>query len=85
MVCFRVEKENGVHTAYLDERSDENDFEDLMVDDMTDDESDEIIDQSSATCTGELITDEDTYYVEIDAVGDTEEYDSVDYDDVYFC
>ena len=45
MVCFRVEKENGVHTAYLDERSDENDFEALMVDDMTDDESDEIIDQ----------------------------------------
>jgi len=47
--------------------------------------SDEIIDQSSATCTGELVTDDDIYYVEIDASGDAEEYDSIDYDDVYFC
>ena len=60
-------------------RSDYDDEDEYSAD------SDEIIDQSSATCTGELITDEDTYYVEIDAVGDTEEYDSVDYEDVYFC
>lgn len=46
---------------------------------------DEIIDGSCATCTGELTTDDDIYYVEIDADGDTEEYESIDYEDVYFC
>ena len=46
---------------------------------------DEIINDSTATCTGEIVTFDDVYYVEIDATGDAEEYDSIDYDDVEFC
>lgn len=46
---------------------------------------DELIGDSTATCTGEIITFDDTFYVEIDACGDTEEYDSIDFNDVDFC
>ncbi len=46
---------------------------------------DDLINESTGTATGEIITFDDTYYVEIDAVGDTEEYDSIDFEDVEFC
>ena len=43
MVCFKVEDSHGLLKAFLDERSDENDF--YAIDDMTDEESGEILDQ----------------------------------------
>ena len=47
---------------------------------------DEIMEESSAVATGEFFTDNGIFYVEIDATGDEEDYDSVEYDDdVYFC
>ena len=47
--------------------------------------SDELINDSTATCTGEFVTMDGIFYVEIDAVGDTEEYEAVDFDGVDFC
>ena len=46
---------------------------------------DEITDDSTATATGEFVTFDDIYYVEIDSTGDAEEYDSIDFEDVEFC
>ena len=47
--------------------------------------SDALLDESDALCTGEFITMDGAFFVEMDAVGDTEEYESVDFDDVDFC
>ena len=49
------------------------------------DACDEIMNGSTAVATGEIITVDDTYYVEIDATGDTAEYDEIIFDDVTFC
>lgn len=38
-----------------------------------------------ATCTGEFMTIEEVYYVVLDAEGDAETFDSIDFDDVDFC
>ncbi|MCR5803263.1 MAG: hypothetical protein K6G47_03285 [Clostridia bacterium] len=46
---------------------------------------DEIMNDSTATCTGEFVTFDDVYYVEIDSTGEAEEYDSIDFEDVEFC
>lgn len=46
---------------------------------------DDICNESVATCTGEVFTFDETYYVEIDAVGDPETYDGIDFDDTDFC
>ena len=46
---------------------------------------DEIAENSTAACTGEFITIEEIYYVELDSTGDVEVYESIDYDDVTFC
>ena len=60
-------------------RSDYSDEEDYSA------ACDEIIDDSSAACTGEFITIEEIYYVELDSTGDAEAFESIDYDDVTFC
>lgn len=46
---------------------------------------DKMLDESTATCTGEFVTFDDVYYVELDASGDTEEYDGMVFEDVDFC
>ena len=58
---------------------------DYSDDDEYNDACDEILNDSTATCTGEIVTFEDVFYVEIDAAGDTEEYDQIDFVDVDFC
>ncbi len=47
--------------------------------------SDELLNESTATCTGEFITMDGVFFVEIDAIGDTEEYETVEFDGVDFC
>ena len=47
--------------------------------------SDALLNESTATCTGEFITMDGVFFVEIDSTGDTEEYESIDFDDVDFC
>ena len=47
--------------------------------------SDALLDESTATCTGEFITMDGVFFVEIDATGDTEEYEAFDFDDVEVC
>lgn len=47
--------------------------------------SDELINDSIATSTGEFVTMDGVFYVEIDSVGDTEEYEVVEFDGVDFC
>ncbi|MCR5250576.1 MAG: hypothetical protein K6E50_08225 [Lachnospiraceae bacterium] len=47
--------------------------------------SDALLDESTAMATGEFMTMDGVFYVEIDATGDTEEYESVDFDSVDFC
>ena len=47
--------------------------------------SDELLDESDALCTGEFITMDGAFFVEMDAAGETEEYESVEFDDVDFC
>ena len=46
---------------------------------------DEIIGESEAECTGEFVTIEEIYYVELENAGDTESFDVIDYEDVEFC
>ena len=46
---------------------------------------DTLLNESSALCTGEFVTFDDVYFVELDNTGDTEEYDSIEYDDVDIC
>ena len=47
--------------------------------------SDALLDESDALCTGEFITMDGAFFVEMDAAGETEDYESVDFDDVDFC
>lgn len=47
--------------------------------------SDELLNESTATCTGEFVTVDGVFFVELDAADDTEVYESVDFDDVDFC
>ena len=47
--------------------------------------SDALLDESDALCTGEFITMDGAFFVEMDAAGETEEYESVEFDDVDFC
>ena len=49
------------------------------------DASDALMEESEAACTGEFMTMDGVFYVELDSTGDTEEYDSVDFEDVDFC
>ena len=49
------------------------------------DASDELLNESTALCSGEFITMDGVFFVEIDSVGDSQEYESIDYDDVEFC
>ena len=45
---------------------------------------DELLEDSEGTATGEFFTFDDCYYIEIDAVSESEVYDDVDYVDVEF-
>lgn len=61
---------------------DRNDFE--SEEDYAD-ACDELVEESTATCTGEFVTFDGVYYVELDATGDPESVDGVEFDDVDFC
>ena len=47
--------------------------------------SDELLNESTATCTGEFVTVDGVFFVELDSTDDTEVYESIDFDDVEFC
>jgi hypothetical protein len=47
--------------------------------------SDALLDESTAACTGEFVTMDDVFYVELDAAGDTEVFESIEFDGVDFC
>ena len=49
------------------------------------DACDELMDESTAAATGEFVTADGIFYVELDATADTESFDAVDFDDVDFC
>ena len=62
----------------------------IIRSDYADDEEynaacDALINESTALCTGEFVTFEEIYFVEIDNNGETEVFDSIEYDDVDFC
>ncbi|MBR2523360.1 MAG: hypothetical protein IKE53_02840 [Clostridiales bacterium] len=47
--------------------------------------SDALLEENTAVATGEFITVDGVFFVEIDADGDTEEFESISFDGVDFC
>ena len=47
--------------------------------------SDALMSESTAACTGEFVTMDEVFYAELDADGESEEYESIEFDGVDFC
>jgi len=61
------------------------DREDFDSEEAYSEACDELNDESTALCTGEFISAEGVFYVELEEAGETEYADSIEFDDVDFC